>query len=66
MLLDRNDKFEGKATTSVKVGMANLPPFVLAQAEKSGTVYIGSHGEKPVRVHAHESTPLLSSSADEG
>ncbi|KAF9450785.1 hypothetical protein P691DRAFT_809479 [Macrolepiota fuliginosa MF-IS2] len=40
MLLDRDEKAV-KATVAVKVGMANLPPFVLAQAEDSGTVYVG-------------------------
>jgi hypothetical protein len=62
MLLDRNEK-EAKATTAVKVGMVNLPPFVLAQAEESGTVYVGSHSEPPVRPHLHLSdllpSPLL-------
>ncbi|KAF7762219.1 hypothetical protein Agabi119p4_8812 [Agaricus bisporus var. burnettii] len=53
MLLDR-DENEVKVTTAVKVGMANLPPFMLAQAEEAGTVYVGSHREEP-RVHAHSS-----------
>lgn len=40
MLLDRN-KDALEATVSVKVGMVNVPPFVLAQAHTSGTVYVG-------------------------
>jgi hypothetical protein len=42
MLLDRNQDLEGEGATAVKVGMANFPPFVLAQTEDSGTVHIGS------------------------
>jgi hypothetical protein len=57
ILLDRDEKIKAKVTTAVKVGMANLPPFVLAQAQKSGTVYIGSHAEKPVREDARGSGP---------
>ncbi|XP_006455277.1 hypothetical protein AGABI2DRAFT_138510 [Agaricus bisporus var. bisporus H97] len=48
MLLDRNEN-EVKSTTAVKVGMANLPPFVLAQAEEAGTVYVSSRAEAPGR-----------------
>jgi hypothetical protein len=63
MLLDRDEK-EAKATTAVKVGMVNLPPFVLAQAEESGTVYVGSHGEGSIRGHVQTSglppSPVLS------
>lgn len=40
MLLDRDEKAL-QATVSSKVGMAHVPPFVLAQAKHSGTVYIG-------------------------
>ncbi|KAF9445429.1 hypothetical protein P691DRAFT_734994 [Macrolepiota fuliginosa MF-IS2] len=40
MLLDRDEKAK-KVTVAAKVGMANFPPFILAQAEPSGTVYIG-------------------------
>ncbi|EKM76704.1 hypothetical protein AGABI1DRAFT_130998 [Agaricus bisporus var. burnettii JB137-S8] len=54
MLLDRDDK-KVKVTPAVKVGMVNLPPFVLAQAEESGTVYVSGRQEGPARVHAHTS-----------
>lgn len=40
MLLTR-DRTAAKLTIASKVGMANLPPFALAQAEHSGTVYVG-------------------------
>ncbi|KXN89420.1 hypothetical protein AN958_05711 [Leucoagaricus sp. SymC.cos] len=39
MLVDREERAL-EATTSVKVGMANVPPFVLSRAEQSGTVYV--------------------------
>lgn len=40
MLLQRNKKAR-EATVSAKVGMVNVPPFVLAQAQNSSTVYVG-------------------------
>lgn len=40
ILIDRA-KDSPSATISVKVGMANLPPFVLAHAQDSGSVYVG-------------------------
>ncbi|KAF7762512.1 hypothetical protein Agabi119p4_9105 [Agaricus bisporus var. burnettii] len=56
MLLDRNEK-EVKVATAAKVGMANLPPFVLAQAEASATVYVGSHRERPAHTRARALGP---------
>lgn len=42
MLLDRDAKpLIEEPTTAVKVEMVNLPPFVLALADGSGTVYVG-------------------------
>lgn len=46
MLLSR-DKRAVKSSIASKVGMANLPPFVLAEAEHSGTVYVGG-GSTPI------------------
>lgn len=40
MLLDR-DKDAQMVTISVKVGMANLPPYALAQSQPCGSVYVG-------------------------
>lgn len=45
-MLLRRSKQLNKTTTAHKVGMANLPPFVLAQAEESGTIYICSQKEE--------------------
>lgn len=69
MLLDRDEKHI-KATVAVKVGMANLPPFVLAQAEESGTVYVGGGGSgnpihaPAVAYHSTASTAPTMSSAE--
>ncbi|KAF5348829.1 hypothetical protein D9756_009828 [Leucocoprinus leucothites] len=48
MLLQREEKAL-EANVSVKVGMVNVPPFVLSQADYSGTVYVGGGAlcEKP-------------------
>ncbi|KAF5348891.1 hypothetical protein D9756_009822 [Leucocoprinus leucothites] len=48
MLLKREEKPSG-ATVSAKVGMANVPPVVLAHAGSSGTVYVAGEAlcEKP-------------------
>ncbi|KAF5348895.1 hypothetical protein D9756_009826 [Leucocoprinus leucothites] len=48
MLLQREEKAL-EAKVSVKVGMVNVPPFVLSQADYSGTVYVGGGAlcEKP-------------------
>ncbi|KAJ3563949.1 hypothetical protein NP233_g8610 [Leucocoprinus birnbaumii] len=43
MLLDRKERVVG-TTIADKVGMVNLPPFVLAQANKLATVYVGGKG----------------------
>ena len=51
MLLSRDatvDRCVMKPTVTSKVGMANLPPFALAQAEQSGTVYVGGGSTLPV------------------
>ncbi|KAF9444537.1 hypothetical protein P691DRAFT_796425 [Macrolepiota fuliginosa MF-IS2] len=48
MLLDR-DQDAQMATISVKVGMANLPPYVMAQSTHAGSVYIGGHAFREVR-----------------
>jgi len=74
MLLDRDDK-KIASTVAVKVGMANLPPFILAQAEESGTVYIGGgifrepprlRGilHKPPTSNTHTHTPASPGSHD--
>ena len=47
MLLSR-DPAVAESTITSKVGMANLPPFALAQAEQSGTVYVGGGSTLPV------------------
>ena len=46
MLLSR-DVTTVKSSIASKVGMTNLPPFALAQAEDSGTVYVGG-GSTPI------------------
>lgn len=46
MLLDREER-EIRSTIAIKVGMVNLPPFVLAQSEDSGTVYVGGGATAP-------------------
>ena len=47
MLLSR-DAAVAESTITSKVGMANLPPFALAQADQSGTVYVGGGSTLPV------------------
>ncbi|KXN84021.1 hypothetical protein AN958_00580 [Leucoagaricus sp. SymC.cos] len=64
MLLDRDEK-KVKLTIAAKVGMANLPPFVLAQAEDSGTVYVGGNATytspPPFSIPSYSYPPPLSS-----
>ncbi|KXN80749.1 hypothetical protein AN958_08053 [Leucoagaricus sp. SymC.cos] len=63
MLLDRDEK-KVKLTIAAKVGMANLPPFVLAQAEDSGTVYVGGNATyrspHPFSIASYSYPPPLS------
>ncbi|KAF5348905.1 hypothetical protein D9756_009810 [Leucocoprinus leucothites] len=61
MLLDREEK-EVKSTIATKVGMANLPPFALAQSEDSGTVYVGGKAKKSADGRHNRRSPYPSSS----
>lgn len=76
MLLDRDDK-KVASTVAVKVGMANLPPFILAQAEESGTIYVGGgifrepspprgvlHKPPTSNTYTHTHTPASTGSHD--
>ncbi|KAF5348889.1 hypothetical protein D9756_009820 [Leucocoprinus leucothites] len=62
MLLQREEKAL-EARVSVKVGMVNVPPFVLSQSDYSGTVYVGGGAlcKKPqqrrVPIPATQSSP---------
>lgn len=57
MLLQREEKAL-EATVSVEVGMVNVPPFVLSQADYSSTVYVGGGAfcEKPWHVRLPNTT----------
>ncbi|KAF5345098.1 hypothetical protein D9756_011170 [Leucocoprinus leucothites] len=49
MLLDRDTKTRKGPTIGVKVGMTNLPSYVLAQASPVGSLYVGGHAFRAVR-----------------
>ncbi|KAJ3558145.1 hypothetical protein NP233_g11565 [Leucocoprinus birnbaumii] len=49
VLLDRDKRTRKGPTIGVKVGMVNVPPYVLAQASLVGSLYVGGHAFRAVQ-----------------